>query len=375
MKALPPKANNRLLIQTGRFFDCPYEWAITDFVYWKSNTQDDRQWTCRMKPIQQYTPVKRIETITNVLDRLCERGLGFSKIPFGKPQRRRCGDGLTAEPVQSYQYIFDAKRFDEWLKSQPTKPPIRKRIDPYPKADSQLSGNGQDTYPKTDTTIMNKEENKKNDKEEVISFGEQPPKSAAVAPEHPVNLADEFEKMLQEMDGHRSKASSDDKAAEGGVSFGIPSMSVAPSSPSTIIQGASSKSNDGGQSKIGQETFSTRAPIVQPSVAGTTNTGAAGITAGHPGTSAQRAEGTIAKSGGVRGDIPKAVLEHAGWKLRQAKKSSPYTNESFDIIEQELLKRLADYNWNIYPTSGFPIPIQEVNILLPKLISEFGKHK
>jgi hypothetical protein len=61
--------------------------------------------------------------------------------------------------------------------------------------------------------------------------------------------------------------------------------------------------------------------------------------------------------------------------LRQAKKSSPYTNESFDIIEQELLKRLADYNWNIYPTSGFPIPIQEVNILLPKLISEFGKHK
>jgi hypothetical protein len=60
MKALPPKANNRLLIQTGRFFDCPYGWAITDFVYWKSNTQDDRQWTCH-EPKQPFDGLGRIE--------------------------------------------------------------------------------------------------------------------------------------------------------------------------------------------------------------------------------------------------------------------------------------------------------------------------
>src|SRR5262245_18924396 len=122
MKTLPTKSRHRLQIQVGGFFNCSYQWAITDFVYWKSNTKDDRRWTCRMRLIQQFTPVKRIGTISEALDRLCERGMGFSKMPFGKPQRRRCGDGLTAEPVQSYQYVFDAKVFDAWLKSQSPKP-------------------------------------------------------------------------------------------------------------------------------------------------------------------------------------------------------------------------------------------------------------
>lgn len=158
------KKTNRLYIQTAGLFNSPHEWCIVDFVYWKSNTQPDRRWTCRMKPIQETTPVKRIETITDALDRMCERGMGFSKVPFGTPQRRRCGNGLTTEPKQSFQYVFDAKAFDVWAKNQSAKP-IRKRIDPYPKPDSQLSESGQETYPKADTKRMNEEREKKEPKE------------------------------------------------------------------------------------------------------------------------------------------------------------------------------------------------------------------
>jgi hypothetical protein len=142
MKPLTPNPNKRLLIQTGELFRSPHEWAIIDFVYWKSNTQKNRRWTCRLQFIQENTPVKRIGTILEVLNRLCERGVGFSKMPFGKPQPRRYGKGREhVEVRQSFQYVFDAKAFDAWLKSHP-ETPIRKRIDTYPKADSQLSESG-----------------------------------------------------------------------------------------------------------------------------------------------------------------------------------------------------------------------------------------
>ena len=155
------KANHRLWLQVGGFFRCPYEWCIVDFVYWRSNTQPDRRWVCRMKPIQETTPVKRIETITDALERMCKREMGFYKIPFGPPQRRRCGKGREQlEAKQSYQYIFDANIFDQWLERQQPDA-IRKQIDPYPKTDSTLSESGQLTYPKTDSKRMsNKEENK-----------------------------------------------------------------------------------------------------------------------------------------------------------------------------------------------------------------------
>lgn len=265
MRPPSPTAKHRLPIQTGGLFACPYEWAITDFVYWKSNTQKNRQWTCRLRFIQQYTPAKRLETISDALDRLCERKLGFSKTPFGKPQRRRCGDGLTTEPVQSYQYVFDAKQFDTWLKAQPSIPPIRKRIDPYTEADRPLSENGQQTYPKADTTIMNKKEEKKEVQE---VFGSQTPSTAASAPEPPRNLGDEFERFFHDRSPPPSTSAAAlqpemspaerwdmlmkdvERAAEGGVSVGSPSTSVA--SPSTSIQPACGNRNGDGSKETGE---------------------------------------------------------------------------------------------------------------------------
>ena len=260
MKSDKPNGKHRLLIQHGGLFNCPYEWTITDFVYWKSNTQDDRRWTCRMRVIQHFTPVKRIETITDALDRLCERGMGFSKIPYGEPQLRRCGDGLTAEPVQSYQYVFDAKVFDAWLKSQPPKPPIRKRIDPYPKADSQLSENGQQTYPKADTTIRNKKEEKKEIKEIV---GSQPPSVTAAAPEPERNLAEEFDRLFEGTSLASVPSSGASQPAEGGVPVGVPSTSVA--SPAHSIQSAYGNPNGAGNDKPNDGLACSGAAVVQPS--------------------------------------------------------------------------------------------------------------
>jgi hypothetical protein len=192
---------HRLVIQTGAHFNSCHEWCIVDFIYWKSNTQPDRRWICRMKPIMETTPVKRIETITDALDRLCEREMGFSKVPFGTPQRRRKGKGLTDDAIQSFQYVFDANVFDKWLAGQP-KRPIRKRIDPYPKADSTLSGTGQHTYPKADTKRMNKKEEKNDLQEpEIISVIQSQPPARRVAPVYPdgMDLAAEFDRICKEV--------------------------------------------------------------------------------------------------------------------------------------------------------------------------------
>ena len=305
-----PHDRHRLFVQVGELFKSPHEWCVVDFVYWRLNSQIDRRWTCRMKHIQDNTPVKRIETIIAVLGRLCDRGIGFSKTPFGKPQRRRYGKGRQEVEVrQSFQYVFDAKVFDEWLKSQP-KQPIRNRIDPYPKADSHLSENGQQTYPKADT-IIRKEEVQKKEIEEGV--GSQPPSAAAVAPEPQMNMADEFEKFFQGATGvapvPSGPSSGGSQPAEGGVPVGIPSTAVAPSSSSTTIQGACGKSNDGGTNETDNGLVSVSAPIIQASASGKTNTGAPDNNAGHSATSAHRAAGTIAKSGGVRGALPNAVVE------------------------------------------------------------------
>lgn len=192
MKTEKTESGKRLFLQTGGLFSCPYEWCIVDFVYWRSNTQLDRRWTCRMKHIQHNTPAKRIETITDVLDRMCGRSMGFSKVPFGKPQHRRCGKGLTADPKQSYQYIFDAKVFDEWLKSEQARP-IPKRIDPYPRPDSMLSESGQKTYPKADTK-RTEELDKKEIKEDVLPQ----PSLQSVAPKKMTGeeLAEAFDKLF-----------------------------------------------------------------------------------------------------------------------------------------------------------------------------------
>ena len=373
MKSDKPNGKHRLLIQYGGLFNCPYEWCIVDFVFWKSNTRANRRWTCCMKPIQETTPVKRIETITAGLDRLCERGMGFSKIPFNT-QRRRYGKGRQEVEVrQSFQYIFDAKLFEQWLEKQP-KTPIRKRIDPYPKADSHLSENGQQSYPKADTIIRKEEVQKKEIKEGV---GSQPPSMAAVAPEPQMNLADEFEKFFQDATGvapvPSGPSSGGSQPAEGGVPVGIPSTAVAPSSSSTTIQGACGNSNAGGTNETDNGLVSVSAPTIQASASGKTNTGAPDNNAGHPGASAQRAAGTIAKSGGVRGAVPKAVVEHAELVLRQMKKSTRLTKDTIEVVERELWKGLSAYKWSQYPI--WSDPRQEVNGLKDKLVREFGQYE
>jgi hypothetical protein len=193
MKTETQEKTHRLFIQNGRFFKSN-EWCLIDWVYWRSNTQPDRKWTCRISDIQNGTPLRRIETITDILKRLVERNIGFSKVPFGKPQLRKSGKGREhVESKQSFQYVFDAKRFDAWLKSNPEKP-IRKRIDPYPKTDSQLSESGQETYPKADTKRMNEEREKKEPKEAVCLS--QPPERA-VAPVIGEDMAEAFESLFR----------------------------------------------------------------------------------------------------------------------------------------------------------------------------------
>lgn len=196
MKTETKKANHRLFIQTAEMFR-PNEWCLIDWVYWRSNTQPDRKWTCRVLDIQRGTPLKRVETITDILKRLTEWNIGFSKIPFGKPQMRKFGKGREhVEVRQSFQYVFDAKVFDQWLKSSPERP-IRKRIDPFPKTDSQLSVSGQKTYPIADTKRIEGSE-KKESKEEVCLS--QPP-AMAVAPYEGKNgdsMAEAFERLFQD---------------------------------------------------------------------------------------------------------------------------------------------------------------------------------
>lgn len=167
--------------------------------------------------------------------------------------------------------------------------------------------------------------------------------------------------------------SGESQPAEGGVPVGMPSTSVAYSSPSTTIQGASGNSNDGGQNKMDNGLVSVSAPIIQRSVNGKTNTGAPESNTGHPGASAKRAAGTSAKAGGVRGALPKAVVEHADYVLRQMKKSSPLTKESIEVVERELWKRLSEYKWSHYQT--WSDPRQEVNMLKEKLVSKFGRYE
>jgi hypothetical protein len=173
------KRTNRLPIQVGALLTDPYEWCLIDWIYWKTNTQHDRQWICRATPIQENTPIKRLETILEVLERLVIKNIGFTKEAFGKPQKRRSGKSReNVEVKQSYQYRFDAVIFDAWLKShledlsENGKVSIRKRIGSYPKADRGLSESGYLSYPKTDTTIMNKKnDHKKEEKNDHKATG------------------------------------------------------------------------------------------------------------------------------------------------------------------------------------------------------------
>ena len=165
------KRTNRLPIQVGALFTDPYEWCLIDWVYWKTNTQSNRQWTCRLIPIQKNTPIKRQQTILDVLERLLPMNLGLTKKPFGKPQPRRYGkNNKTVEVRQSYEYIFNAIDFDKWLKgqldtlSERGETPLRNRRDTSTKTERPLSEIVEHTSTKTETTIMsNKNDWKKNE--------------------------------------------------------------------------------------------------------------------------------------------------------------------------------------------------------------------
>jgi hypothetical protein len=134
----PAEGKHPLPRQTAGLFTDPYEWCLVDWIYWRSHTRTNRKWTCTMEPIQENTPVKHLETITATLERLCGKAMGFSKVPFGKPQKRRAKGGTFTEPKQSYQYSFDAIVFEAWLENTLNQQPeaIGKRIDPYRKSDS-----------------------------------------------------------------------------------------------------------------------------------------------------------------------------------------------------------------------------------------------
>ena len=192
-----------------------------------------------------------------------------------------------------------------------------------------------------------------------------------------MNMADEFEKFFQGATGvapvPSGPSSGGSQPAEGGVPVGIPSTAVAPSSSSTTIQGACGKSNDGGTNETDNGLVSVSAPIIQASASGKTNTGAPDNNAGHSATSAHRAAGTIAKSGGVRGALPNAVVEHADWVMRQLRKSTSLTKDSIEVVERELWKRLSEYKWSQYP--AWSNPRQEVNNLRDKLVREFGQYR
>jgi hypothetical protein len=168
-----------LLRQTAGLFSDAYEWCLVDWVYWKSNTQKNRTWTCRMTPIQENTPIKRLETISATLERLSEKGLGFSKVPHGEPQLRRYGkDRAKAEMRQSYEYAFDANVFDEWLEkemerlSESGKATYPKADSTYPNSERGLSESGKVTYPKTDTTIMTDNNEEKKEKKKDLQQGD-----------------------------------------------------------------------------------------------------------------------------------------------------------------------------------------------------------
>jgi hypothetical protein len=194
---------------------------------------------------------------------------------------------------------------------------------------------------------------------------------AAVALQPERDLGEVFDRLFDDTPLASVPSSGESQPAEGGVPVGVPSTAVAPSSSSTTIQGACGNSNDGGTNRTDNGLVSVSAPTIQASASGKTNTGAPDNNAGHPGTSAQRAAGTIAKSGGVRGAVPKAVVEHADWVMRQVRKSTPYTKESIDEVQREMRNALAEINWSRYPS--WSNPLQEVMTLKEKLLSKFGR--
>jgi hypothetical protein len=204
---------------------------------------------------------------------------------------------------------------------------------------------------------------------------------AAVAPEPSKNLAEVFESYFPQDENTKAVVTStpsgspsgESQPAEGGVPVGGLSTPVASRSSSTTIQGACGNSNAGGTNETDNGLVSVSAPIIQASASGNTNTGAPDNNAGHSATSAQRAVGTSAKAGGVRGALPKAVVEHADWVMRQLRKSSRLTKDSFEVVERELWKELSAYKWSQYPT--WSNPRQEVNKLRDKLVSKFGQYE
>ncbi len=164
--------HNRLSIDVAALFECPYQWCIVDLVYFRASVNHGK-WDCAVNHILQYSPVKRYETVLDTLERLVARNMGFTKIPFGKPQRRRMGKGRTTViEVQSYQVVFDQSVFNKWLIAELEKlEAIRFRIDPYPKEDSPPIRNGIGVYTKTDSNTDYKQKKEKGEDKPLASHG------------------------------------------------------------------------------------------------------------------------------------------------------------------------------------------------------------
>jgi hypothetical protein len=110
------------------------------------------------------------------------------------------------------------------------------------------------------------------------------------------------------------------------------------------------------------------APIIQCSAGGNANVTA---TNGSTGRSADSASGTSADSRGPRGDLPKRVVEVAGWWIADWKKNARFTEASIEAMTNEMWKQLNQIkHWDL-----IPISTDVVNGIRDKVQKQFGVYR
>jgi hypothetical protein len=87
----------RLPIEVMRWFDDANEWALTDYMYYRSNL---RGWKFNLTIIQKETTLKQRKTILRVLNRLVQKGW-VTKTSIGE--------------LGKHHYDFDKHTFSKWL--------------------------------------------------------------------------------------------------------------------------------------------------------------------------------------------------------------------------------------------------------------------
>jgi len=194
-----------------------------------------------------------------------------------------------------------------------------------------------------------------------------------------VNLAKEFESFLQDaritMPNVSSNSSvpfsGETQAAEGGVQVGAASTPLASTVPS--IQSAYGNSNGGDKDKPDEGPVCTSGAVIQGSAKGNTNTAAQPINESeHRAAPTRGAAGTIAKSGNVRGLMPRDA-EWCAERLIRSWKGYRFAPESLRTMETEFRKRLAETDWSSC-TSSF-LAMCEVKRLKEQIQKEFGRYE